>query len=153
MRVALILNNRVYNVFESSFLPPNHSSPNGTEFIYVDVSGKSIPEGSKYDPVTEEIFPKPSYPKVVEWKGYSPEITWDEENFKWLFNYVPAVKASIDSLLKEIEARDYRALKAIKLDVPLESLYPGEKEWYEGKIEELHKAEVDLAELFGVKET
>jgi hypothetical protein len=41
----------------------------------------------------------------------------------------------------EIAARDYRALKAVKLGVAINELYPGETDWYKGKVEELRALE------------
>jgi hypothetical protein len=47
----------------------------------------------------------------------------------------------IAQIKAEIAARDYRALKAYKLGVELESLYPGETAWYERKLAKIQEFE------------
>jgi hypothetical protein len=44
----------------------------------------------------------------------------------------------------EIASRDYRALKAYKLGVDLDSLYPGESAWYQTKLDRVHELEMAL---------
>ena len=76
-------------------------------------------------------------------------MQWDEGSFSWAADYRSPVQEKIDSLRAEIEAGDYKALKAVKLNVPFEELYPGESSAYQGKVAELNQAEADLAELEG----
>jgi hypothetical protein len=45
----------------------------------------------------------------------------------------------------EITARDYRALKAMKLGVELDDLYSGESAWYHEKLDRIREFE-DLLE-------
>jgi hypothetical protein len=47
----------------------------------------------------------------------------------------------------EIAARDYRALKAIKLGITLEEAYPGESAWYQEKLDRVH----ELEEILGIE--
>jgi hypothetical protein len=46
----------------------------------------------------------------------------------------------------EIAARDYRALKAMKLGQSLDTLYPGESAWYQEKLGRIHELEAALGE-------
>ena len=52
--------------------------------------------------------------------------------------------AELERLKTEIAARDYRALKAMKLGQPLDDLYPGESAWYSGKLDRIHELEAAL---------
>jgi hypothetical protein len=47
-------------------------------------------------------------------------------------------------LKSEVESRDYRALKAYKLGQALDTLYPGETEWYQGTLNRIHELEETL---------
>lgn len=44
-------------------------------------------------------------------------------------------------LKAEIASRDYRALKAMKLGVKLDDIYPGESSWYQAKLDRIHELE------------
>jgi hypothetical protein len=46
----------------------------------------------------------------------------------------------------EIASRDYRALKAQKLGVKIDSLYPGETDWYKAQLERLSELEEIIEE-------
>jgi hypothetical protein len=52
--------------------------------------------------------------------------------------------AELERLKAEIAARDYRALKAMKLETPLDELYPGESDWYRGTLDRIHELEAAL---------
>jgi hypothetical protein len=57
------------------------------------------------------------------------------------------VEREEDELIRlkaEIASRDYRALKAVKLGVGLDSLYPGESAWYETTLDRVHELEETL---------
>jgi hypothetical protein len=54
--------------------------------------------------------------------------------------------AEMAGLKTEIAARDYRALKALKLGQPLDGLYPGESAWYQEKLNRIHELEAALGE-------
>jgi hypothetical protein len=45
----------------------------------------------------------------------------------------------------EIEARDYRALKAQKLGEDLDTLYPGESAWYREQLDRIKELEAVIA--------
>jgi hypothetical protein len=44
----------------------------------------------------------------------------------------------------EIAVRDYRALKAMKLGVELDDIYPGESAWYQEKLDRIREIEALL---------
>lgn len=50
----------------------------------------------------------------------------------------------LEELKAEVASRDYRALKAVKLGVELDSIYPGESAWYQGKLDRIHELETSL---------
>jgi hypothetical protein len=53
--------------------------------------------------------------------------------------------AEILEIKGEIAARDYRALKAMKLGEDLDSIYPGESEWYQGRLSRMEELEEIIA--------
>jgi hypothetical protein len=65
--------------------------------------------------------------------GRTPEEIVAEEN-----------AAELAELKAEIAARDYRALKAVKLGKTLVEVYPDEPAWYEEKLARIHELEVVL---------
>ena len=147
MLIALLINNRVHNIFDSPFLPIWPPYHDGTIPLLVDVTGKNIHERDKYDPLTGQFTPRSLQPQSEEWNGFFPLITWNEEEFKWFIDYRSPVQGKINSLLKEIESSDYMASKSIKLNIPFDELYPGEKEKYQQAVEELHRVEAFLEQL------
>jgi len=74
--------------------------------------------------------------------------TFDDETQAWIPD--PAAEqaaraaAERQQIISEIAARDYRALKAVKLGQELDDLYPGESEWYRGKIARVNELEALL---------
>jgi hypothetical protein len=50
-------------------------------------------------------------------------------------------EVELQELKTEIASRDYRALKAYKLGVDLDSIYPGESAWYETTLDRVHELE------------
>ena len=147
MTVALIVNNRVYNVFSSPSLPDWPPYQDGTKPLLVDVTGQDAQEGDKYVPATKKIIHIPARPAMEEWNGYYPNISWNGDAFEWVVDYVSVVQSHIDSLLLEIASKDYRSAKAQVLGVSREDLYPGDREWYLGMIGQLHTAQGYLQEL------
>ena len=57
------------------------------------------------------------------------------------------LEAELAGFLAEIAARDYRALKAFKLGAALDELYPGESEWYQGRVAAVNELETRIAAL------
>jgi hypothetical protein len=55
-----------------------------------------------------------------------------------------AREVELAGLKAEIAARDYRALKACKLGVELDSIYPGESAWYSASLDRIHELEETL---------
>jgi hypothetical protein len=53
-------------------------------------------------------------------------------------------REELNKIKQEIAARDYRALKAYKLGQLLDTLYPGETKWYQGKLDRIHELEETL---------
>jgi hypothetical protein len=53
-------------------------------------------------------------------------------------------RSELERIKAEIGARDYRALKAFKLGEDLDSLYPGESEWYASALGRVHELEEAL---------
>lgn len=53
--------------------------------------------------------------------------------------------AEAAAIKAEIAARDYRALKAMKLGQPLDALYPGESAWYAENLARLQELEAEIA--------
>jgi hypothetical protein len=53
-------------------------------------------------------------------------------------------EAELRGLKAEIASRDYRALKAYKLGVDLESVYPGESAWYQTRLDRVHELKAAL---------
>lgn len=95
--------------------------------------GEALPEGAvQPDGLTEEQRKEISAQKEAERiAALTPEERAREE---------------IARLIAEIAARDYRALKAVKLGKPLDDLYSGESEWYQGKLDRIHELEAELGE-------
>lgn len=72
---------------------------------------------------------------------------WDEEKGNFVVNSEKKEKAKkeneIGTLRSEINSRDWRWAKAQKLDVDVDEIYPGERDWYTktvAKINELESA-------------
>jgi len=89
-------------------------------------------------------------------EGAAPEGYTKEEPLPWIrfqkFDGTAWVKddeaeaehakfVEIESIKKEIAQRDYRALKAFKLGMELDELYPGETQWYQDSIARIHELE------------
>jgi hypothetical protein len=55
-----------------------------------------------------------------------------------------AYQNEICQIRAEIAARDYRALKAMKLGVGLDDIYPGESAWYNEQLDRIHEQEALL---------
>jgi hypothetical protein len=45
----------------------------------------------------------------------------------------------------ELEARDYRAIKAFRLGKTVDELYPGETEWYEAQVAKINALRDEIA--------
>jgi len=73
---------------------------------------------------------------------------YDEETEQWVHDSEAeehAIKeAEITRIKNEIAERDYRALKAFKLETPLDELYPGETNWYKASIARINELEESL---------
>ncbi|GHV90814.1 hypothetical protein AGMMS50268_13170 [Spirochaetia bacterium] len=52
----------------------------------------------------------------------------------------------IQRIKVEIASRDYRALKAQKLNKPLDTLYPGESAWYKEQLDRMDELEAVIAD-------
>ncbi len=50
-------------------------------------------------------------------------------------------KKHIERLKREIADRDYRALKALRLNTDIDVLYPGETDWYKSVVAEINELE------------
>ena len=144
MKIAFVNNGDILSIYEAEAMPPFNHTENT---FLIDATGRDIKLWDKYDKKTGEIISRPDEPEPAKWKDYLPEITWNSEKFEYIFDYKPAVIAIINQCQNEIEARDYRALKAIKLGIPLEELYPGEGIWYQEVMAKKKAAEADLKEL------
>jgi hypothetical protein len=63
---------------------------------------------------------------------------------------IEAKTKEAEEIRAEIAARDYRVTKATRLSTTVESLYPGETAWYNGKVAQINSIEARLAELTAV---
>jgi hypothetical protein len=94
-----------------------------------------------FDPATA---PPEGYVRTRPLKD-APFQKYDEDAALWIEDAEAQQRHSAlaerDAIKAEIAARDYRALKAIKLSQSLDALYPGESEWYAQKLDRLHEIE------------
>jgi len=149
MKFALVINNRVRNIILSDTVPVL-SFMEGFEFLLIDVTELDVQEGDKYDSTLDMKFiHRPVKPEVVDWHGYFPVIYWSEEDFEWVVDYKPTIISNMDFVLEEVSKRDYRVLKAFKLGVSVDDVYPGESEWYFNIMSMYHAMEEDYRELTG----
>jgi len=165
MRAALIVNNYVHQIFEDEAiqalapcfrdnktgLPKFPSYPDGSSPFIIDITAMdNIKEQDRYIPETREFKIRPTIaPDPQYWKSYLSNVYWDEDTFEYKHEYKSAVLRAIDNALYQISQRDYRALKAIKLGVDIEDIYPGEREWYLNAITYYKDVVEDYEELTG----
>jgi hypothetical protein len=76
---------------------------------------------------------------LFEGQGTGKVIRWQEDGTPYLDDppeptATEQARAEIARIKVEIAARDYRALKAIKLGEDIDVLYPGESEWYKAQL-------------------
>ncbi|MCL2293574.1 MAG: hypothetical protein FWC36_01730 [Spirochaetes bacterium] len=155
MRIALIYDNRVQNIFEKEKIPVYPPSQNGIEIILLDITNRpEIVDGDIYDPVTGELFHIPEQPNPISFIGDPPEernyfITykWNELKKEWFLDYEPVFSAELERVRKRIAQSDWIAAKAIKLGWPHEKLvkeYGEELRMYEIYVTRYNKIKLDL---------
>jgi hypothetical protein len=73
---------------------------------------------------------------------------YDEETGKWVHDQEKEIRTQMiterDSILDQVAKRDYRAWKAVKLNKPIDELYPGESDWYKAIMERFTELEIAL---------
>ena len=74
-----------------------------------------------------------------------PRQHYDETARQWVKDVADETKLNarreIAAVKQEIAERDYRALKAFRLGVTVDELYPGETAWYRERVARIHELE------------
>jgi hypothetical protein len=80
-----------------------------------------------------------------------PHQKWDEASGSWVVDTKKKETADLESkigaLKSEISSRDWKVIKAQRLERPVDDLYPGETAWYNQTVEKINDYEAQLNEL------
>jgi len=113
-----------------------HNKLNFKDFIIINDPNQQPPEGY--------VKAMPLYDTELE--DYVAYQKWNEKSKTWEPDNEAEIVADAEKerkqIIAEIAARDYRAMKAVKLDIPLDELYPGESDWYKSKIARVHELDI-----------
>jgi hypothetical protein len=86
--------------------------------------------------------------KPIENEAYQ---RWDEHENNWVVDTekkeIAELQKEIGNLKAEISARDWKVIKAQRLNENLDEIYPGETAWYENAVAEINRLEGQLAQL------